>query len=98
MPGKTRASRTIPLWRERDARYRKRMKGHFMKRASQELRLRSALSDPLIRLVMEADRVDPRALEAMLMAIASRIRRRRPHRELATESTPLPIIDVHRGE
>jgi hypothetical protein len=69
-----------------------------MRRASQELTLRSALSDPLIRLVMEADRVDPPALEAMLTAIASRIRRRRHRRELATESTPLPIIDVHSGE
>jgi hypothetical protein len=58
-------------------RCRKSMKGHFMRAASQELTLRSALSDPLIRLVMEADGVDPRALEAMLMAIASRIRRRR---------------------
>jgi hypothetical protein len=57
-------------------RCRKSMKGHFMRAASQELTLRSALSDPLIRLVMEADGVDPRALEAMLMAIASRISRR----------------------
>jgi hypothetical protein len=97
MAGKTRGSRTTPLWRERDARNRKRMKGHFMRRASQELTLRSVLSDPLIRLVMEADRVDPRALEVMLTAIASRIRRRRNRRELATESTPLPIIDVYRG-
>jgi hypothetical protein len=50
---------------------------------SQESMLRSALSDPLIRLMMEADGVDPGALEAMLMAIASRIRRRRHRRELA---------------
>jgi hypothetical protein len=35
------------------------------------------LSDPLIRLMMEADRVDPQALEAMLVATASRIERHR---------------------
>jgi hypothetical protein len=68
-----------------------------MRRASQELTLKSVLSDPLIRLMMEADGVDPRALETMLMAIASRTRRRRHRRELATEATPLPIIDVYRG-
>ena len=43
--------------------YRKRMKGLLMRRAGQELTLKSALSDPLIRLVMEADRVDPRAVK-----------------------------------
>jgi hypothetical protein len=68
-----------------------------METACQELTLRSALSDPLIRLIMEADGVDPRTLEAMLMTVASRIRRRRHRRELATESTPLPTVDVFRG-
>jgi hypothetical protein len=68
-----------------------------METACQELTLRSALSDPLIRLMMEADGVDPRTLEAMLMTVASRIRRRRHRRELATESTPLPTVDVFRG-
>ena len=42
-----------------------------------ESMLRNVLSEPLIRLVMEADGVDPRALEAMLMATASRIERHR---------------------
>jgi hypothetical protein len=70
-------------WRERDAQLLQEEKGHFMGTTSQESMLRSALSDPLVRLVMEADGVDPRALEAMLMATASRIRRRRHRRELA---------------
>jgi hypothetical protein len=38
--------------------------------ASEELTLRSALSDPLIRTVMAADNVDPVKLEAMLRRIA----------------------------
>ena len=42
---------------------RNKMKGHFMRPESQELTLRSALSDPLIRTLMAADRVDRRELE-----------------------------------
>jgi hypothetical protein len=35
------------------------------------------MTDPLIRSMMSADRVDPHALEAMLYSLASRIGRRR---------------------
>jgi hypothetical protein len=71
-------------------RCRRSMKGDFMRTASQELTLRSTLSDPLIRLVMEADGADPRALDAMPMAIASRIRRRRQPQGVGTSgSTPV---------
>jgi len=38
--------------------------------------LREALSDPLIRTVMAADRVDPQRLEAQLKGIASAIAHR----------------------
>jgi hypothetical protein len=52
---------------------RNKMKGRFMRPESQELTLRSALSDPLIRSLMAADRVDRRELESMLLRIAGRI-------------------------
>jgi hypothetical protein len=73
----------------------KREKGRIMGTASQESMLRSVLSDPLIRLVMEADGVDPRALEAMLMATASRIERHRQpqgvdHRDRCLFREPTP--------
>ena len=51
-----------------------------MRMAYQELTLRSALSDPLIRTMMAADNVDPAELEAMLRRIA---------KEIATEVVPL---------
>jgi len=41
-----------------------------MRSSSQELTLRSALSDPLIRTLMAADKVDPTKLETMLTRIA----------------------------
>jgi hypothetical protein len=41
--------------------------------ACEELTLRSALSDPLIRTVMAADNVDPVKLEAMLRRIADEV-------------------------
>jgi hypothetical protein len=41
--------------------------------ACQELTLNSALSDPLIRTVMAADKVDPVKLETMLRRIADQI-------------------------
>jgi hypothetical protein len=41
-----------------------------MRAASQELTLRSALSDPLIRTLMAADNVDAAKLESMLKRIA----------------------------
>ena len=49
------------------------MKGHFMRSESQELTLRSALSDPLIRTLMAADHVDRRELESMLLRIAGQV-------------------------
>jgi hypothetical protein len=52
---------------------RNKMKGHFMRTQSQELTLRSALSDPLIRSLMAADRVDRRELESMLLRIAEQV-------------------------
>ena len=52
---------------------RDKMKGHFMRSESQELTLRSALSDPLIRTLMAADRVDRRELESMLLRIAEQV-------------------------
>jgi hypothetical protein len=45
-----------------------------MRTAGQELTLRSALSDPLIRTLMAADNVDPVQLESTLLWIAERIR------------------------
>jgi hypothetical protein len=44
-----------------------------MKTSKQELTLRSALSDPLIRTLMIADKVDPVQLESMLTWIARRV-------------------------
>jgi hypothetical protein len=52
---------------------RNKMKGHFMRPGNQELTLRSALSDPLIRTLMAADRVDRRELESMLLRIAEQV-------------------------
>jgi hypothetical protein len=51
----------------------RKKKGHFMRTQSQELTLRSALSDPLIRSLMAADRVDRRELESMLLRIAAQV-------------------------
>jgi hypothetical protein len=45
-------------------------KERFMRTASQELTLSSALADPLIRTLMAADNVDPVKLESMLRRIA----------------------------
>jgi len=44
-----------------------------MRTAGQELTLSSALSDPLIRTVMAADKVDPVRFEAMLRTVAREI-------------------------
>jgi hypothetical protein len=52
---------------------RNKMKEHVMRPESQELTLRSALSDPLIRTLMAADRVDRRELESMLLRIAGQV-------------------------
>jgi len=45
-------------------------KERFMRTASQEVTLSSALADPLIRTLMAADNVDPVKLESMLRRIA----------------------------
>ena len=45
-----------------------------MKTASQVLTLSSALSDPLIRILMTADNVDPVKLESMLRRIAEELK------------------------
>jgi hypothetical protein len=55
-----------------------------MGKACQEVTLRSALSDPLIRTVMAADNVDPVELESMLRRIAEKIApRKSPPKEEA---------------
>jgi hypothetical protein len=54
-------------------RCRKASKGHFMRTASQEFTLSSALSDPLIRTLMAADNVDRVKLELMLRRIAEEV-------------------------
>jgi hypothetical protein len=48
-------------------------KDYCMRAAEQELTLRSALSDPLIRSLMAADNVDPVELESTLMRIAEQV-------------------------
>ena len=40
----------------------------------QELTLREALADPLVRALMKADRVNPGKLEACLNAVGDRLR------------------------
>jgi len=45
-----------------------------MTTAIQELTLSSALSDPLIRTLMTADKVDPTKLESMLRRIAQELK------------------------
>jgi len=51
-------------------RWLKTMKERIMRPMNQELTLRGALSDPLIRILMAADKVDPVKLERMLTGIA----------------------------
>jgi hypothetical protein len=45
-----------------------------MKHAGQELTLTNMLTDPMVRTVMAADRVDPQELAAMLAGIAETLR------------------------
>lgn len=42
----------------------------------QDLTLREALADPLVRALMKADRVNPGKLEACLSAVGERLRER----------------------
>ena len=44
-----------------------------MRAEMKELTLEGALSDPLIRSLMAADKVDPAALETMLLRIAAEV-------------------------
>jgi hypothetical protein len=64
-------------------------KGHLMRKLTgyDELTLQSALSDPLIRTVMAADKVDPVQLELMLRKIAKKVAapRQPSQREAACE-------------
>jgi hypothetical protein len=48
-------------------------KERFMRAASPELTLSSALTDPLVRTLMAADNVDPVQLESMLRRIAEEV-------------------------
>lgn len=54
-----------------------------MQRSYNELTLSNALSDPMVRTVMAADRVDPQELAAMLAAIASTLQPSPPIAQLA---------------
>jgi hypothetical protein len=54
-----------------------------MGKACEELTLRSALSDPLIRTVMAADNVDPEELESMLRRIAEEVATHQPRMQEA---------------
>ena len=58
-----------------------------MGKAFQEMTLRSALSDPLIRTVMAADNVDPVELETMLRRIAEEVATHQPPRMQASAGT-----------
>ena len=46
-----------------------------MKHAGQELTLTNMLTDPIVRTVMAADRVDPQELAAMLADMVETLRR-----------------------
>jgi hypothetical protein len=49
-----------------------------MNQPQQELTLANVLSDPMVQLVMAADRVNPRELAAMLAGVAQTMRHSRP--------------------
>jgi hypothetical protein len=51
----------------------KKTKDKTMRTSRQELTLSSALSDPLVRTLMAADKVDPEQLQSMLAGIAGRL-------------------------
>ena len=50
-----------------------------MKHAGQELTLTNMLTDPIVRTLMAADRVDPQELAAMLAGIAETLSPSREH-------------------
>ena len=47
-----------------------------MNRPQQELTLANVLADPMVRIAMEADRVNPREFAAMLAGVAKVLRHR----------------------
>jgi hypothetical protein len=51
----------------------KKTKDKTVRTSRQELTLSSALSDPLVRTLMAADKVDPVQLQSMLSGIAGRL-------------------------
>lgn len=53
-----------------------------MQHHRQELTLKNALSDPMVRTVMAADGVDPRELNSMLHEIVATLDRRSQHQPL----------------
>jgi hypothetical protein len=57
-----------------------------MQRPFNELTLTNVLTDPLVRTVMAADRVDPRELAAMLAAVAQSLRPAQHTAQLACPS------------
>ena len=50
-----------------------------MRHQHQELTLKNAFTDPLVRTVMAADGVDPRELSSMLLEIVATLDRRSQH-------------------
>jgi hypothetical protein len=61
----------------------KKTKDNTMRTSRQELTLSGALSDPLVRTLMAADKVDPVQLQSMLAGIAGRLM---PGRSPASEA------------
>jgi hypothetical protein len=70
-------------------------KGHFMRTAIQELTLSSALSDPLVRTLMTADKVDPVKLESMLRRIAEELKPTPKDLEHGSLHTDKAMIAAH---
>lgn len=58
-----------------------------MRHQRQELTLKTALSDPMVRMAMAADGVDPQELSAMLAAIASTLDHAQPQRSASLYAT-----------
>ncbi len=55
-----------------------------MNRPQQELTFSDVLSDPMVRLAMAADRVNPREFAAMLAGVAKVLRQRQQSGDLKT--------------
>ena len=50
-----------------------------MNRPQQELTLRNVFTDPMVKIAMAADDVDPHQLAAMLSCVAEKLKHPRPH-------------------